>query len=93
MGRLERHLDLDAIDRVKRGVKPHSEPQGIKQVKPPRAASTYRAARRNEVLRTSPRGAWRGAKPNGAVYRRPVRANRSRKWAPFKGRLYGEGSH
>lgn len=48
--RLERHLDQDLIGRMARGWKPHSEAMPIKRQKPPRHASTYRAARRNEAL-------------------------------------------
>jgi hypothetical protein len=51
MGRFERNLDLDLIGRMARGWKPHSEAKGLKRVKPPRVASTYRAARRNAMKR------------------------------------------
>lgn len=46
MGRLERHLDLEVIERMRSGKK--GAPQPIKRVKPPRAASTYRGARRQK---------------------------------------------
>lgn len=57
-----------------------------KRQRGPRPASTYRAARRNAVLRPTigPGTTWRGIKPTGAIYHPPVRLNRSRKWAPKK---------
>lgn len=46
MGRLERHLDLDAVRRVQAGIRFKDEP--MKHVtSEPKPASSYRAARRN----------------------------------------------
>lgn len=68
----------------------------------PRKAETYRAARRNHVLRKL-KTVWSGG-PKArhyysehkaryyAKYQPPVRANRSSKWAPIKGRLYAVGA-
>jgi hypothetical protein len=63
MGRLERHLDLDLIARLRSGVK--HEPKGLRQQKSPRAGSSYRGVQRNEMLRGEVRGVWRGIKPTG----------------------------
>jgi hypothetical protein len=60
MGRLERHLDLDLIARLRSGVK--HEPKGLRQQKPPRRAETYRGARRNAAKGS----VWRGIKPTDA---------------------------
>ena len=56
IGRLRRHLDEDLIARVQAGTV--FKPKPLKHLKPPRAASTYRAARRNALKRprTSPEG-------------------------------------
>lgn len=48
MGHLERKLDLDLIARVKAGI-PKPIGNTIKRQRKPRAASTYRAARRNAM--------------------------------------------
>ncbi len=56
-----------------------------------REASTYRAARRNRVLRGKVRSVWHGTKPTKSRLG-PIRANRSSRWAPFKDRLYAHGS-
>jgi len=47
IGRLRRHLDLDLIARIEAGTV--FQPEPIKRIKPPRAAATYRAARRNAL--------------------------------------------
>jgi hypothetical protein len=47
MGRLERHLDLDLLARVKAGTIRASKP--VKRQKLLRLADTYRAARRNAL--------------------------------------------
>lgn len=73
---LIRKLDPDAVARVLSGIKP--EPTPAKRVKPPRAAKTYRAARRNAVLRGEVKGVWNGVKPTGRVYHAEPRPNRSR---------------
>lgn len=85
--RFHRHLDLDLIALIEAGAK---RPPRVRARKPkhPRKAGTYRGARRNRAIHGDGPGVWRGIKPNGAVYRAPVRANRSRKWAPIKGRMY-----
>jgi hypothetical protein len=66
MGRLERHLDDEAIARVMRKRAGIREPQPSlkRRTKPPRARSTYRAARRNAVLHPEEGkpGIWNGAK-------------------------------
>ena len=83
MGRLERHLDLDLIARLAAGNK-HA-PKPVKRVKEPRPADDYRCARRNAA-----RGyVWKGVVPDGAIYRGPVRLNRSSKWRPI--RRYADG--
>lgn len=67
MGRLERHLDRDLLAKLKRGWKPNKDPEPLQRQKPPRAAETYRGARRNAVLRDAePRRVWMGIK---SVYR------------------------
>lgn len=47
MGRLERHLDLDLITKIKGGWKPSDTVLPLKRVKPIRSANSYRGARRN----------------------------------------------
>jgi hypothetical protein len=84
--RFHRHLDLDLIALIEAGAK-RPKRVGANKHKFPRKAETYRGARRNHVLRTLGT-TWRGIKPTGAIYRPPVRANRSDNWPPFKGRLY-----
>jgi len=79
---LVRRLDPDAVARVLSGTKP--EPQPVKRVKPPRAGSTYRAARRNAVLRGEVKGVWKGIDPTGRKYvamPRPLNRSRNRKFA------------
>jgi hypothetical protein len=56
MGLLERHLNDDAIARVKAGIKRPKETPKKKHA--PRAASTYRGARRNECLKTKAKSTW-----------------------------------
>jgi hypothetical protein len=52
MGRFERKLDLDLIERMAVGaITPWSKRVAKKKSKPPRAGSTYRAARRNALKR------------------------------------------
>lgn len=51
MGRFERKLDLDLIERIRNGWKPHNNPEPLKQQKPPRPGNTYRATRRNALKR------------------------------------------
>ena len=80
MGRLERHLDTDLIARINRGWKPQDQTKPLKRVRVPRGCDEYRAARRNETLRTAPKSTWRGIEPTGSVYHPPVRHNRSPKW-------------
>jgi hypothetical protein len=53
MGRLERHLDSEAVRRVLAGIR--YEPRRMTQARSPRPAATYRAARRN----TNRRLPWR----------------------------------
>jgi hypothetical protein len=57
MGKLERRLDDSAIARVRAGIKPVKNKKE-KLEHNPRAASTYRGARRNECLRTEPKSVW-----------------------------------
>jgi len=89
MGRLERHLDEDLIDRMDAGWSPSQRTTPAKKAKPAREASSYRAARRNAAKGT----VWRGvvAKQlggiesgdrvwNGLQYVGAVRINRSKKW-------------
>ena len=64
MGRLERHLDDEAIARAKRTIS--ARERGIMSIPRnketrahnPRAASTYRGARRNECLKSTPKSTW-----------------------------------
>ena len=49
MGRLERKLDTDLIERMEAGWTPSARTVPVKKNKPPRHASTYRAARRNRT--------------------------------------------
>ncbi len=64
MGRLERHLDDEAIARAKRTISDrergiiHVPPERKRREHNPRAASTYRGARRNECLKTKPKSTW-----------------------------------
>lgn len=59
MGRLERHLDLDLIARVKAGnAGRRAEPEPAKRVKPHRPASDYRGARRAKCKQEH--GIWKG---------------------------------
>ena len=76
MGRLERHLDQDLIDRMEAGWTPTSVKKVPKKPKPPRPAATYRGARRNAARGST----WRGYQPDGRFYRPPIRMNRSKKW-------------
>lgn len=55
-----KQLDPEAIKRVQRGIKPHSEATPVKHQKPHRKSRSYRAARRNDVLRGEIRSTWRG---------------------------------
>ena len=48
MGHLERKLDTDLIERMEAGWAPSARKPSLKKKKSPRAASTYRGARRNE---------------------------------------------
>lgn len=84
--RLERHLDTDLIDRMEAGWTPTQRTKPLKKQREPRAAETYRGARRNEVLRGEIKGTWRGVEAK-YLPPPPVRMNRSRKWggvAPAK---------
>lgn len=47
-----------------------------------RKASTYRAAKRNRVLRPEEgkKGVWKGVEPDSRLELPPIRLNRSRKW-------------
>ncbi len=78
IGRLRRHLDLDAIARVKAGIK-HA-PKALKRVADPRPASDYRAARRNRAKGHM----WHGIKPTDRFDWPTVRLNRSERWLPKK---------
>lgn len=66
--RFERHLDQDLIDRMASGWTPTSATKPAKKVRTPRAAATYRGARRNEALRADVKTTWRGAKAIGIPY-------------------------
>ena len=68
--RFERHLDLDLIAKIEAGQDPRQEPKGLKKVKEPRPAASYRAARRNTILRRE-RLTW-----NQHCYYRPRFKNR-----------------
>ena len=89
MGRLERKLDEDLIDRIDAGWTPSARTKPVKRAKPPREASSYRAARRNAERGT----VWKGIEPknpssletgdaiwDGKQYVKAVRINRSKKW-------------
>lgn len=86
MGLLERHLDDEAIARVKAGIRYKHEP--IKHKTNPRSGDTYRGARRNAILRGFPKSVWAGIKPTLHAHWPRVRLNRSAKW-PEKN-LYSE---
>jgi hypothetical protein len=47
MGRLERHLDPEAVRRVLAGIRYKDEP--IRKASDPRKAETYRGYRRNQM--------------------------------------------
>jgi hypothetical protein len=53
MGRLERHLDMGLIRRLRAGIRYRHEP--IKEKKVPRRADSYRAARHNARRPVSPK--------------------------------------
>jgi hypothetical protein len=53
---LLRKQSADAIARVRAGIK--TKPPREKRASNPRAASTYRGARRNECLKTKPKSTW-----------------------------------
>lgn len=52
----------------------------VKRKSGPRPANTYRAARRNAVLRGEPRGTWRGAEAKPEMFAPRITLNRSRRW-------------
>ena len=84
MGRLERHLDVDLIERMEAGWAPPSKEARAdeaerRKVNAPRLGKTYRPTRRNWALRDL-KTVWKGARPKGPPYHPPVRMNRSRKW-------------
>lgn len=72
MGRFERNLDVDLIERMQSGWRPHSESKPLKKQKETRAAVTYRAARRN--LASLP---WPGLREKGKYFRPPLVRSRS----------------
>lgn len=74
MGRLERHLDLDAIRRVKAGIHHKDIPMSSAPAKP-RPLFTFRGARRNAKRGENWRGVVARYVPPG-----PTRPNRSPKW-------------
>lgn len=83
MGKLERHLDADLVARIAfrddgTCYIPRAAPTAAHKVKPPRGASTYRAARRNVEHAASIREAIYQARPLAPVY--GARLNRSRHW-------------
>ena len=78
MGRLERKLDEDLIDRIDAGWTPSARIKPVKKSKPPREASSYRGARRN-----AERGmVWRAIHASRVKVHHapPVHLNRSKKW-------------
>ena len=75
MGKLERKLDEDLIDRMEAGWTPSARTAPVKKSKPTRELSSYRAARRNAARGT----VWRGA-PSAYLSSPAVRLNRSKKW-------------
>ena len=75
MGRLERKLDEDLIDRMAAGWAPSLRKAAKKKAKPVRLAASYRAARRNAA-----RGlVWPGVETKRR-HLPTVRLNRSKKW-------------
>ncbi len=80
MGRLERHLDQDAIACLQSGIKRQDSGPTIKHTKPPKAAQTYRAHRRNAELRGEVKGTWRGAPFVPEIFSPRIALNRSQNW-------------
>lgn len=80
MGRLERHLDEDLIDRIDAGWTPTSDKKTkTKRKKPIRLNNSYRASRRNAARGT----VWRGPETK-YIPRPPVRLNRSQRLDGYK---------
>ena len=78
MGKLERHLDEDLIDRMAAGWTPSQRTTPAKKQRTPREPSSYRAARRNAAKGT----VWRAIHASRVKVQHPpaVRLNRSDKW-------------
>ena len=78
MGKLERKLDEDLIDRMAAGWTPSSVTVPFKKQRSSREAGSYRGARRNAAKGT----VWRAVHASQVKVRRPppVRLNRSEKW-------------
>jgi hypothetical protein len=75
LGRLERHLDEDLIDRMASGWTPSARTVPVKKGRTARVAKSYRAFRRNEAKGT----VWIGTQAKQR-YLPPIRLNRSEKW-------------
>lgn len=67
MGQLERKLDQDLIAKMAAGWKPQDRIEPMRKVSPPRAADSYRAARRNRILREE-KTTWRGGVARAVGY-------------------------
>ena len=76
MGKLERKLDEDLIDRMEAGWTPSARTTPAKKARTARPAKSYRAARRNAAKGT----VWQGVKPAWAVEQPHMLLNRSKKW-------------
>ena len=78
MGKLERKLDEDLIDRMAAGWTPSARTTPAKKAYNPRPANLYRAARRNAAKGT----VWRAIHASRVKVQHPppVRLNRSRQW-------------
>lgn len=76
MGKLERHLDEDLIDRMAAGWTPSARTVPVKKGRTARVAKSYRAARRNAAKGT----VWAGVPIRHEMFPRHIRLNRSKKW-------------
>jgi hypothetical protein len=78
--RLERHLDQDLIDRMAAGWTPSARVVPIKKLKPPRAARTYRAARRNLAIHGDVKTTWRSSAKRSELGVEPYYPKPSKKY-------------
>jgi hypothetical protein len=83
MGRLERKLDTDLIDRILANGPIKKQPR-TKSKKTPRVANTYRGHPERVEARAERKAIERKRARETPAPQRGVRLNRSRKWRPAK---------